>query len=140
MVLETRWLQLLYVHLSIHAQRRSLDTVSPATKMAYPEVWRIYKSDEEINWVAFGPHGYYIIDTESRIYASRSDTILRNYKDGKQVPLRCGSFGYGGAWVVVEDDGVIRSSGLSQDVLKMIKVGNVRVGQLPCVFLCRTIH
>ncbi|KAF7362583.1 ADP-ribosylation [Mycena venus] len=105
-------------------------SLSAATKMAYPEVWRICGSDQEINWVAFGPQGYYIIDTDSHIYASRSDTILRNYKSGKRVPLRCGSFGYGGAWVVVEDDGVIRSSGLSPTVLKMVKVGNVRNVQL----------
>lgn len=57
--------------------------------------------------------GYYIVDTDSHIYPSRSDDILRKYKtNGKVVPLRCGSFGYGSTWVVVEDDGVIRSSAL----------------------------
>ncbi|KAJ6616358.1 hypothetical protein B0H10DRAFT_1400364 [Mycena sp. CBHHK59/15] len=105
--------------------------LSGQAKMAYPEVWRINNSNEKINWVAFGPQGYYIVDTDSRIYASRSGTILRSYTvSGKRVPLRCGSFGYGGAWVVVEDDGVIRSSGLSKSVLQKVKVGNVRNVQL----------
>lgn len=98
--------------------------------MAYPEVWRIFKSNEKINWVAFGPQGYYIVDTDSHIHASRAGTILRNYQHGTVVPLRCGSFGYGGAWVVVENDGVIRSSGLSKQVLEMLTVGNVRVRRL----------
>jgi hypothetical protein len=104
--------------------------------MAYPEVWRVHNSSENINWVAFGPQGYYIVDTDSHIYASRSDTLLRKYTEGKVVPLRCGSFGYGGAWVVVEDDGVLRSSRLSKTVLKMIEVGNVRVGHLSRPFSC----
>lgn len=109
--------------------------------MVYPEVWRIFQSDEKINWVAFGPQGYYIVDTDSHIYSSRSDTILRSYKEnGKRVPLRCGSFGYGGAWVVVEDDGVVRSSGLSKSVLQMVKVGNVRVGRLVYILLCRVVN
>ncbi|KAJ7918515.1 hypothetical protein B0H13DRAFT_1992508 [Mycena leptocephala] len=104
--------------------------LSSETEMAYPEVWRVHNSSENINWVAFGPQGYYIVDTDSHIYASRSDTLLRKYTEGKVVPLRCGSFGYGGAWVVVEDDGVLRSSRLSKTVLKMIEVGNVRNVQL----------
>ncbi|KAJ7290329.1 hypothetical protein C8J57DRAFT_1611111 [Mycena rebaudengoi] len=104
--------------------------LSGRTKMAYPEVWRIFNSSENINWVAFGPQGYYIVDTDSHIYASRSNTILRNDTSGSRVPLRCGSFGHGGAWVVVEDDGVISSSGLSDAVLEMVKVGNVRNIQL----------
>lgn len=91
-------------------------------------MWRIWKSDEQINWVAFGPQGYYIIDTEKRIYSSRKSTILRTYKgSNNQVPLRCASFGYGGSWVVVEDDGVIRSHGLGKQVLQAIKKKSVRV-------------
>lgn len=103
-------------------------SVSSGTEIAYPEVWRIWKSEEQINWVAFGPQGYYIIDTEKRIYSSRKSTILRTYKDSNnQVPLRCASFGYGGSWVVVEDDGVIRSHGLGKQVLQAVKKKSVRV-------------
>ncbi|GJE99468.1 hypothetical protein PsYK624_157320 [Phanerochaete sordida] len=105
--------------------------LSDGTKMAYPEVWRIWNTGEKINWVAFGSQGYYIIDTKDSLYASRKETILRRYKEsGKYVPLRCASFGYGGAWVVVENDGDIRSWGLSESVLAKLKVGSVRNVQL----------
>lgn len=96
--------------------------------MAYPEVWKIWKSDEPINWVAFGPGGAYIVDTSKNIYAYRAGDILRKYKEsGKYVPLRCASFGYGGSWVVVEDDGVIRSHGLSANVRRAMLQAPVRV-------------
>ena len=102
--------------------------MSIATQVTYPEVWRIWKSDEIINWVAFGPQGYYIVDIDRSPYASRSNDILRNYQSNDElVPLRCASFGFGGAWVVVEDDGIVRSHGLSSQVLKKISARNIRV-------------
>ncbi len=101
--------------------------MTTATQVTYPEVWKIWESDEIINWVAFGPQGYYIVDTDRNLYASRSNDILRNQNDDELVPLRCASFGFGGAWVVVEDDGIVRSHGLSSQVLKKISARNIRV-------------
>lgn len=116
-----------------------MNPVSSATEITYPEVWRIWKSDERINWVAFGPQGYYVIDTEEHIYSSRKSTILRAFKgSGNRVPLRCASFGYGCSWVVIEDDGVIRSHALAKQVLQAVKKKNVRVSEvffLPSVFV-----
>ena len=102
--------------------------VSSGAELAYPEVWRIWKSAEPMNWVAFGPNGYYIVDTVKNIYASRSNDILRTKNEsGKYVPLRCASFGYDRSWVVVEDDGVIRSHGLASNIRRAMLQGNVRV-------------
>jgi hypothetical protein len=80
-----------------------------------------------INWIAFGPNGNYVVDTDNKLY--RSDTgIVREYKDGgDQVPLRCASFGYDGAWVCVEDDGEIRSHGLSVAIKDALNKKAVRV-------------
>ncbi|KAG8946537.1 hypothetical protein FRC04_011595 [Tulasnella sp. 424] len=101
--------------------------VSAATKMAYPKVWKIWQSDEEINWVAFGPEGYYIVATPKRIYASRQDEIIRTYKESKrQVPIRCASFGWGGSWVIIEDDGTVRSHRLKPNVRKAILQASVK--------------
>ncbi|KAG8929151.1 hypothetical protein FRC00_001531 [Tulasnella sp. 408] len=100
--------------------------VSSETEIAYPEVWKIWKTDKDINWVAFGPEGYYIVDTPKCIYASREDQILRKFENGKQVPIRCASFGYGGSWVIIEDDGVVRSHGLESNVREALLMGNVR--------------
>ncbi|KAG8988988.1 hypothetical protein FRB94_001798 [Tulasnella sp. JGI-2019a] len=107
--------------------------VSPATKIAYPDVWKLWKDDVPINWLALGPHGYYVCDTRDGIYASRSDYLLRKYAGGKQVPLRCASFGYGGSCIVVEDDGVIRSRGLSAKVRKAMfqqEIRNIQLSRL----------
>ncbi|KAF5338813.1 hypothetical protein D9758_012064 [Tetrapyrgos nigripes] len=104
--------------------------LSPPTEMAYPKVWDLWLSTEAINWVAFGPQGYYIVDTDKRLYASRSRDLLRNHRNGYQIPLRCASFGYGGAWVVVEDDGTVRSYDLHPKVLKAVSVKNIRTVQL----------
>ncbi|KAG8946538.1 hypothetical protein FRC04_011596 [Tulasnella sp. 424] len=101
--------------------------VSTATEMAYPEVWKIWKRDEPINWVVFGPEGYYIVDTPQRIYASRQDEVLRVYSQSKkQVPIRCASFGWGGSWVIIEDDGTVRSHRLKPNVRKAMLQGSVR--------------
>jgi hypothetical protein len=130
MFLETGWDELVYVCyiiIIILSCGRSFDPVSPKTRAAYPEVWRIWKSNEEIQWVAFGQQGYYIVSTTTSLYASRSDVVLRNYKNGYRIPLRCASFGYAGSWVVVEENGVIRSHGLSDTVMKLIIAGDVRV-------------
>ncbi|KAG9005185.1 hypothetical protein FRB94_001802 [Tulasnella sp. JGI-2019a] len=107
--------------------------VPHATEIAYPEVWKVWKADTPINWVAFGPHGYYICDTPEKLYSSRSSIILRTYKGGNQVPLRCASFGYGGSWVVVEDDGVIRSHGLTAKVRKAMLQQGIRNIQLSLI-------
>ena len=94
----------------------------------YPEVWKIWASDEVINWIAFGPQGQYVVDTPSKIYAWRADKLIRTYMPSqKQVPVRCASFGYGGAWVIVEDDGCIRSHELADSIRKAMMQGNVRV-------------
>lgn len=101
--------------------------VSSATEMAYPEVWKIWKRDEAINWVVFGPEGYYIVDTPQRIYTSRQEEILRVYSQSKkQVPIRCASFGHGGCWVIIEDDGTVRSHRLKPNVRKALLQGSVR--------------
>ncbi|KAG8895907.1 hypothetical protein FRC00_006748, partial [Tulasnella sp. 408] len=101
--------------------------VSSATEMAYPEVWKIWKRDEAINWVVFGPDGYYIVDTPARIYASRQEEVLRVYAASKkQVPIRCASFGWGGSWVIIEDDGTVRSHRLKPNVRKALLQGSVR--------------
>ncbi|KAG8946535.1 hypothetical protein FRC04_011593 [Tulasnella sp. 424] len=101
--------------------------ISTATEMAYPEVWKIWKSDEPINWVAFGPEGYYIVDTPQRIYASRRDQIIRTYKESmKQVSIRCASFGWGGSWVIIEDDGTVRSHRLKPNVRKAMCQGSAK--------------
>jgi hypothetical protein len=65
------------------------------------------------------------MDTELCIHASRSGTILWRYKSDKLLPFRCASFGYGGAWVVVENNGVNRPPGLSENIVQMVEVGNV---------------
>ncbi|KAG9040333.1 hypothetical protein FS837_000774 [Tulasnella sp. UAMH 9824] len=91
-------------------------SVSSEAELAYPEVWKIWKSDEAINWVTFGPEGYYIVDTPKRIYASRQNVMVRTYTNsGNQVSIRCAAFGWGGSWVIVEDDGVVRSHGLESN-------------------------
>jgi hypothetical protein len=54
--------------------------------------------------MALGPQGYLIVDTELHIHVSRLGTILWGYRSGKLVPFRCGSFGYSGAWVVLENN------------------------------------
>ncbi|GJE99458.1 hypothetical protein PsYK624_157220 [Phanerochaete sordida] len=105
--------------------------LSNGTKTAYPEVWRIWASGEKINWVAFGPQGYYIVDTKDKLYASRSEDLLRRTKDGNYRTIRCASFGYGGGWVVVEENGMVRSWNLSNSVLRKLEVGNVRVSGTP---------
>ncbi|VDC06376.1 unnamed protein product [Peniophora sp. CBMAI 1063] len=111
-------------------RRGGVTWLSSKTRTAYPEVWRVWRSQERIQWVSFGPQGYYIISTEANIYASRSRDLLRTYSDGHRIPLRCGSFGYGGSWVVVEDGGLIRSHGLSDTVLRIVTAGDVRNVQL----------
>ena len=77
---------------------------------------QICQSGEAINWVAFGPDGKYVVDTDKKLYHS-DDGLVRTYKEsGKQVPLRSASYGHDGAWVVVEDDGTVRSQGLSEKI------------------------
>ncbi|KAG8986584.1 hypothetical protein FRB93_005246 [Tulasnella sp. JGI-2019a] len=104
--------------------------LSSTVRIAYPAVWKLWQSDVLINWVAFGPHGYYICDTSEKVYASCSSIILRTDKTGKQVPLRCASFGYGGSWVVVEHDGVVRSHGLTANVRRATLQQEIRHIQL----------
>jgi hypothetical protein len=102
--------------------------VSSAAAVYYPRVQEIYQSDEVINWVAFGPRGHYVVDTQKRLYHSNTGKeIVRQYEKGGSVPLRCASFGHDGAWVCVEDDGVIRSSGLSAKVQAALDKKAVRV-------------
>ncbi|KAG8986571.1 hypothetical protein FRB93_005233 [Tulasnella sp. JGI-2019a] len=107
--------------------------VPPTTAMAYPEVWKLWKERVQINWVAFGPEGYYICDTPGKLHASRSSIILRTTRSGEQVPLRCASFGYGGSWVVVECDGVVRSHGLTAKVRTAMLQQEIRNIQLSLV-------
>ncbi|KAG9024210.1 hypothetical protein FRB95_011948 [Tulasnella sp. JGI-2019a] len=104
--------------------------LTSTVRIAYPAVWKLWKSDVLINWVAFGPHGYYICDTPEKAYASCSSIILRTDKTGKQVPLRCASFGYGGSWVVVEHDGVVRSHGLTANIRRAMLQQEIRHIQL----------
>ncbi|KAJ6588165.1 hypothetical protein B0H19DRAFT_199690 [Mycena capillaripes] len=103
--------------------------LSSAAAVYYPQVWEIYQSDENINWVAFGPRGHYIVDTQKQLYHSDTE-MVRQYEKGAGVPLRCASFGYDGAWVCVEDDGEIRSSGLSAKVQVALEKKAVRNVQL----------
>ncbi|KAG8916619.1 hypothetical protein FRC01_002957, partial [Tulasnella sp. 417] len=101
--------------------------VSKETEMVYPEVWKIWNRNEVINWVVFGPEGYYIIETPQDIYASRQNEILRVSKaDSKPVPIRCASFGWGGCWVIIEADGTVRSHRLKMNVRKALLRGSVR--------------
>ena len=56
--------------------------------------------------------------------------MLRTYdRDGKKVrvPLRCASFGPEGVWVVVEDDGEIRSAGIPGNLRTALNRRSVRV-------------
>ncbi|KAF8179382.1 hypothetical protein K438DRAFT_1977436 [Mycena galopus ATCC 62051] len=103
--------------------------LSTAAAIYYPGVQEIFESDDVINWVAFGPHGQYVVDTQKSLHHT-DDDVVRQYDNGGVVPLRCASFGYEGAWVCVEDDGVIRSSGLSAKVKAALDKKAVRNIQL----------
>ncbi|EKM52989.1 uncharacterized protein PHACADRAFT_124441, partial [Phanerochaete carnosa HHB-10118-sp] len=103
--------------------------LSSSAAVYYPRIHEIYQSDEVINWVAFGAKGDYVVDTDEKIYWHSEERVVRTYKEGgNQVPLRCASFGCDGAWVVVEDDGVIRSAGLSAKIKAALDKKPVRVG------------
>ncbi|KAJ7705721.1 hypothetical protein B0H16DRAFT_1635894 [Mycena metata] len=105
--------------------------LSSAAAVYYPRVHEIYQSDEAINWVAFGPREQYVVDTQQRLYHSNTGKeMVRQYKDGGTVSLRCASFGHDGAWVCVEDDGAIWSSGLSAKVQAALDKKAVRNVQL----------
>lgn len=58
--------------------------------------------------------------------------ILRKYKTSDRVvQMRCVSWGYDGAWVIVEDDGEVRQSqNLSKKISKALKGKDVRVSCL----------
>lgn len=93
--------------------------MSSATAVNYPQVSEIYDENEVINWIAFGPDGDYVVDTDDKLYSNCNLT--------RQVPLRSASFGYDGAWVVVEDDGKIRSRGLSAKIKTALAEKPVKV-------------
>ncbi|KAG9024454.1 hypothetical protein FRB95_011467 [Tulasnella sp. JGI-2019a] len=106
-------------------------TLSGATRASYPDVWKISKSGEHINWVSFGPNGYYIVCCKTRMYASRAGTLLRlNPLDRNEIPLRTASFGYGGAWVIVEQNGSVRSHALALETRNRLREKPVRFVQL----------
>ncbi|KAG8871526.1 hypothetical protein FRB97_008605 [Tulasnella sp. 331] len=105
--------------------------LSPETYATYPDVWEILKEDGQINWVAFGPNGYYFCETPLRRRASRISDLLRTDATGHTIPVRSASFGYGGSWVVIEDiGGTIRSHGLSAEVRKATLQAEIRNIQL----------
>ena len=109
-------------------------SVSSACAVDYPEVSRIFHSGEQINWIAFGSAGEYVVDTKTKLYAS-DHPITRKYEGGGgKVPLRCASFGCEGAWVCVEDDGEVRSRGLSANVQSALKKKAVRVSVCNSIF------
>ncbi|KAG8854121.1 hypothetical protein FRB96_007827 [Tulasnella sp. 330] len=108
----------------------SATTLSGATRASYPDVWKISKSGEHINWVSFGPNGYYIVSCKRRVYASRAATLLRIQSDGYEVPLRTASFGYGGAWVIIEQNGTVRSHALALETRNRLREKPVRFVQL----------
>lgn len=122
----------------VFGQRRSLliypkFAVSAATGRAYPRVKAIYDSRQIIEWIAFGPPGHYLVVTETHAYSS-DPAMIRTYEKGPetfQVPPRCASFGFNGAWVVVEEDGAIRSKGLTGEVVQEMYRKPVRVSAAP---------
>ena len=100
--------------------------MSSATAVNYPQVSEIYDENEVINWIAFGPDGDYVVDTDDKLY-SNCNLTRQYHRGGDQVPLRSASFGYDGAWVVVEDDGKIRSRGLSAKIKTALAEKPVKV-------------
>ncbi|KAJ6574431.1 hypothetical protein B0H19DRAFT_1230385, partial [Mycena capillaripes] len=104
--------------------------LSGSVGIHYPRVTEIQRSNETINWVAFGPSGEYVVDTDNKLYHSETGIVRKYKKGGAQVPLRCASFGYDGAWVCVEDDGEIRSLGLSAKIKAALNKKAVRNVQL----------
>jgi hypothetical protein len=126
--LETTPVGITAVHAKLYILYPNPLSVSSATVINYPQVSKIFKSDEVINWVAFGPDGDYVVDTK-HLYSNCN--LTREYQGSENsVPLRSASFGYGGAWVVVEDDGEIRSRGLSAKIKAALAKKPVKVGRL----------
>lgn len=101
-------------------------SVSTSVAANYPPVRKLFKSGEDIKWVAFGPDGDYAVATATRTKIS-DHPMKRRYDSGDVVPLRCASFGHKGAWAAVEDDGEVRSRGLSQNIKALLKKAPVRV-------------
>lgn len=91
-------------------------------------MYKIYKSNTAISWVSFGPDGEYVLLTEEGTWHWQT-SIVRKYKEsGRIVEMRCVSWGYDGAWVIVEDDGEVRQSrDLSDKISKALKRKDVRV-------------
>jgi hypothetical protein len=103
--------------------------VSSSSAIHYPSVEEIYKSNDVINWVAFGPSGQYVVDTDKRLYYACPAGMMRKHEGGVAVELRCASFGHNGAWVCVEEDGKIRSQGLSDNIKAALDKKAVRVSR-----------
>ncbi|KAG8915115.1 hypothetical protein FRC00_007738 [Tulasnella sp. 408] len=65
--------------------------VSTETEIAYPEVWKIWKNSEDINWVAFGPEGHASMQVEMIRFSERSR------KTGSKSPFDAPVSDMGGA-------------------------------------------
>lgn len=89
----------------------------------------MYDARELIEWIAFGPPGQFVAVTPTHAHVSNPDMVRTFQKDGEtyQIPLRCASFGCNGAWVVVEEDGQIRSTGLPKATMQALTERPVRV-------------
>jgi hypothetical protein len=103
--------------------------VSPVMQYVYPEVWRLWKSGQPIEFAALGSQGRYIVVmNDGSVHAFRERELLRlNPSTGQPVGIRSASFGYGGSFVIVENDGTTRSFGLASNVREALLHNNVKV-------------
>lgn len=78
--------------------------------------------------MSFGPDGEYVLLTEDGIFHWDTYIVRMDEDTGLIVGIQCVSWGFDGAWVIVEDDGQVRQSrNLSKKIRKALKVKDVRV-------------